>query len=140
VTTGSNDKAPVLGIHHIAVQTHDLKASIRLYRDVLGMRIVNEWGTPERRVTLLDTGDGAHIELVAPAGAELLTPGETPTYPLLHIALSTNDIHAAVEQVRISGYDIVIEPKDVQLGPVRATIAFFIGPNNERIEFFQTNE
>lgn len=139
MTIKTNNIVPGLGIHHIAIQTHDLAVSIHLYRDVLGMRIVNEWGSPERQVVLLDTGDGAHIELVAPAGAVLLTPGETPTYPLLHLALTTNDIHVAVEQVRTSGYEIVIEPKDVQLGPLRATVAFFIGPNGERIEFFQTN-
>ena len=137
--TAINNKVPGLAIHHLAVQTHDLAASIRLYRDVLGMRIVNQWGSAERRITLLDIGDGSHIELVAPAGATPLTASIVPTYPLLHLALTTTDIHAAVERVRTSGYDIVIEPKDVQLGPLKASVAFFIGPNSERIEFFQTN-
>ena len=139
MTIEINEKVPGLGIHHIAVQTHDLQASIRLYRDVLGMRIVNEWGPPERRIALLDTGDGAHIELVAPAGAVPLAVSESPTHPLLHLALTTTNIRSAVEKVRKAGYEITLEAKDVQLGPVRATVAFFIGPNGERIEFFQTN-
>jgi hypothetical protein len=33
------------------------------------MRIVKEAGTLERRVTLLDIGDGSHIELIAPSDA-----------------------------------------------------------------------
>jgi len=140
MTTETDKKIPGLGLHHIAVQTHDLPASIRLYRDVLGMRIVNEWGNPERRITLLDIGDGAHIELVAPAGAKPFNVPETPKHPLLHIALTTTDIRTAIEQVRSAGYEITIEPKDVQLGPLRASVAFFIGPNSEKIEFFQTHQ
>ena len=37
------------------------------------------------------------------------------------------------------GYPVTVEPKDVQLGPIAATIAFFTGPNGETIEFFQVN-
>ena len=96
MTTTTNHKVPGLSVHHLAVQTHDLPASLRLYRDVLGMRIVNEWGSSERRITLLDTGNGAHIELVAPVGAVPLTTSNPPSHPLLHIALTTTDIRAAV--------------------------------------------
>ena len=38
------------GSQHIAVQAHDWEASLRLYRDVLGMTIVEQWGTPRRMV------------------------------------------------------------------------------------------
>ena len=136
-TGSSNRQIPGCGVHHIALQTRDWEASLRLYRDVLGMQIVAEFGTPERPVLMLDIGDGSHMELFAPlpgaadrpAGADVLT----------HIALATTDTRQALEQVRQAGYTITVEPKDVQLGPIAATIAFFIGPNGETVEFFQTN-
>src|SRR5689334_10370960 len=100
------------GTHHIALQTLDWEASLRLYRDVLGMQVVAEFGTPERPVLLLDIGDGSHMELFAPlpGGADQLAANV-----LTHIALATTDTRQATEQVRRAGYTIKTEPKDVQL-------------------------
>jgi len=54
------------GTHHIAVQTRDWAASMRLYQEVLGMTLVAEFGSPERKIVLLDIGDGSHMELFQP--------------------------------------------------------------------------
>jgi catechol 2,3-dioxygenase-like lactoylglutathione lyase family enzyme len=132
----TNRLIPGCGTHHLAVQTQDLEASLRLYRDVLGMPVVAEFGPPERRILLLDIGDGSHIELFEPPpGFIAPAPGQ---YPLMHIALRTSDTRQATEHVRAAGYTITTEPKDVQLGSIKATIAFFNGPAGELIEFFQT--
>jgi glyoxylase I family protein len=133
----TNRQIPGCGTHHIAVQTRDWDASLRLYRDTLGMQIVAEFGTPERRIILLDIGDGSYLELFAP----LPEPADQPSGAglLTHIALATSDARLATERVRQGGYTITTEPKDVQLGPIAATIAFFSGPNGETIEFFQTH-
>jgi len=134
IVNSNNSLLPGGGIHHIAVQTFDPEASLRLYRDVLGMRIVKETVTPQRSITLLDIGDGSHVELVATPGA---APGggiAAGNNPLLHIALRTTDLRAVIEQVRSAGYEITVEPKEVR----QATIAFFKGPNAELIEFYQT--
>jgi glyoxylase I family protein len=133
----TNRRIPGCGAHHIALQTLDWDASLRLYRDVLGMQIVAEFGSPERRILLLDIGDGSHMELFAPLPNTADQPASTNL--LTHIALATTDTRQATELVRQAGYTIKTEPKDVQLGPIAATIAFFIGPNGETIEFFQTN-
>ena len=133
----TNRQIPGCGAHHIALQTRDWEASLRLYRDVLGMQIVAEFGTPERRILLLDIGDGSHMELFAPQAAAADQPAAA--HVLTHIALATTNTRQATELVRQAGYPITVEPKDVQLGPVAATIAFFTGPNDETIEFFQTN-
>ena len=53
------------GMHHVAVQARDWEASLRLYRDVLGMEPIAEFGAPERKIVLLDTGDGSYMELFA---------------------------------------------------------------------------
>lgn len=134
-----NSVIPGCGAHHIAVQTRDWEASLRLYRDVLGMALVAEFGSPERKIILLDMGDGSHMELFEPT-SKTPAPGEPAgNDPITHIALATTDARAATEHVRQAGYEITVEPKDVQLGALSVTIAFFRGPNGESIEFFQTH-
>lgn len=133
----TNRQIPGCGTHHIALQTRDWEASLRLYRDILGMQVVAEFGPPERRIFLLDIGDGSHMELFAPLPAAADQPVAAELIP--HIALATTDTRLAIERVREAGYTIRTEPKDMQLGPLSVTIAFFFGPNGETIEFFQTN-
>jgi len=127
------------GCHHIAVQTRDWEASLRLYRDVLGMPVVAQFGSPERKVWLLDMGDGSHMELFQPK-ADTPAPGSpAPNDPVTHFALTATDTRAATEHVRAAGYQITVEPKDVDLGSMKVTISFFLGPNGESIEFFQVH-
>ena len=86
-----------------------------------------------------DAGAGAHIELFQPI-AETPAPGsESANDPLTHVALAAADARAATERVRQAGYEITVEPKDVDLGGLQVTIAFFIGPCGEVLEFFQTH-
>ena len=127
------------GTHHIAVQTRDWDASLKLYRDVLGMEFVAEFGGPDRKIILLDTGDGSHMELFAPTEASPVPNSESPNDPLMHFALATADTRAAIERVRQEGYEVTVEPKDLSLGGLTVTIAFFLGPSGESIEFFQTH-
>ena len=134
----TNSVIPGGGIHHIAVQTRDWEASLRLYRDVLGMPVVAQFGTPERPIWLLDCGDGAHIELFGPQ-ADMPAEG-TAAFPITHIALATTDTVGAIERVRAAGYQVTVEPKTMQLGPLNVTLAFFAGPNGESLEFFQVNQ
>tara|TARA_B100000579_G_scaffold420384_1_gene420052 strand:- start:408 stop:854 length:447 start_codon:yes stop_codon:yes gene_type:complete len=136
----NNFKIPVCGTHHIAVQSYDWEASLRLYCEVLGMRVVEEFGLPDRKIILLDIGDGSHMEIFAPieegASSEVILGDQVP---ILHFALATTDTRGAIEQVRSAGYEITVEPKEVKLGSLDVTIAFFRGPSGEMVEFFQTN-
>src|SRR6186997_2744882 len=100
----TNRHIPGCGTHHIALQTLDWEASLRLYRDVLGMQIVAEFGTPERRILLLHMGDGSHMELFAPQAAVADRPAAGNV--LTHIALATTDTRQATELVRKAGYTI----------------------------------
>ena len=127
------------GTHHIAVQARDWAASLRLYRDVLGMEVAAEFGPPERKILLLDMGDGSHIELFQPKADTPPAGSPAANDPIMHIALATTDTQAALEHVRAAGYEITVEPRTVDLGALTVTIAFFKGPNGELIEFFQTH-
>jgi catechol 2,3-dioxygenase-like lactoylglutathione lyase family enzyme len=133
-----NAVAKTCGLHHITIQTRDWEASRRLYQDILGMQVVAEWGPQERRMKLLDVGDGSHLELVAPTATSPAVGSPTPNDPLVHVALATSDAAASLELVRQAGYEVTMEPKSVMLGDLAATVAFFQGPNGEVVEFFQT--
>lgn len=134
-----NPIIPGSGCHHIALQTRDWAASLKLYRDVLGMEVVAEFGSPERKIVLLDMGDGSHMELFQPK-ADTPAPGAAAANdPIMHFALATSDTKAATEHVRAAGYEITVEPKTLQLGNLTVTLAFFNGPDGESIEFFQVH-
>ena len=127
------------GMHHVAVQARDWEASLRLYRDVLGLEPIAEFGAPERKIVLLDTGDGSHMELFAPTAESPAEGSESPNDPVTHFALAVDDAPAATEHVRAAGYEVTMEPKDLQLDSLNVTIAFFTGPSGESVEFVQTH-
>ena len=57
-----------------------------------------------------------------------------------HFAFATNDVDACVEAVKAAGYEVFIEPKDIEIAstPVfPARIAFCKGPLGEEIELFE---
>ena len=128
------------GTHHVAVQTRDWEASLRLYRDVLGMTTVAEFGSPERKIMLLDTGDGSHMELFQPTAEAPGMDSPSANDPITHFALATTDTEASIEHVRQAGYEVTVEPKQLNLGGLDVTIAFFNGPCGESIEFFQVHQ
>ena len=132
----SNTVIQGCGTHHIALQTRNWDASLKLYCDVLGMTEAASFsGGDGQKIVLLDTGDGSHIELFGPSAGTART-GEGVD-PILHFALTTTDAKAATEHVRRAGYKITVEPKELNLGGLEVTIAFFEGPSGEVVEFFE---
>ena len=57
-----------------------------------------------------------------------------------HFAFATDNVDACVEAVKAAGYEVFIEPKDIEIAstPVfPARIAFCKGPLGEEIELFE---
>ena len=127
-----------LGTHHIAVQTQDYEASVAFYTEVMGMQKVVEWSGGDRRIALLDIGDGSHLELFEPVPGTMPS-GDATDNVVFHFALATTDIANALKRVRAAGIEITVELKTVDLGSLNVTIAFFKGPGGEVVEFFQVN-
>lgn len=120
--------------HHIAISTMDIEKSIKFYTGVLGFKITKEWGEGTGRIVMVESDEGACLELFA-NGTTLLPEGTVK-----HIALQVDDTRALLEKVRKAGMEITIEPKDVDIPsnpPMPVTLAFFKGPDGEIIEFFQ---
>jgi methylmalonyl-CoA/ethylmalonyl-CoA epimerase len=99
-------------IDHIGVAVEDLDAAIELYRDSFGMREQHRETIAafDVEAVLLEVGDG-HVELLKPLSAdgplgkflEKNGPG------IHHVAYQTDDINAALEQVRAAGLELIDE-------------------------------
>ena len=109
-----------LGIDHTAIAVADTAASLKFYRDVLGLRVVGEsenYGTEQEH---LNNVFGAHLRITslrAPVGPgiellEYLSPRDARPYPvdehandLIHrqTELDTDDAEAAIASLRSAG-------------------------------------
>jgi glyoxylase I family protein len=98
------------------------------YMDILGLKICREWDGG----LMLDTGNGL-IEIFTNQA------GEHQLGVIRHMALLTEDVDGIVIKVREAGYEVFVEPNDVDIPanpvyPIR--MAFCYGPLGEQIEFF----
>ena len=126
----------ITGFHHAAIRSTGFDASVRFYENVLGLNSRISWGEPGNRAIMIDAGDGNYIEIFE--SSESLRGNEAT---ILHFALRTDDCSTMLEQVRKSGAEVTMEPKEVTIdsnvGPIQVKIAFFKGPDGEIIELFE---
>jgi lactoylglutathione lyase len=120
-------------LEHIGVKVKNMDTSIRFYTEVLGMNLV-------KRAKLADGvelgflsfpgSDNIEIELIGRGHDGL--PNESIVH---HIAFTVTDIQAEIDRLKGFGVDLMDEtPRTILDGDL---IAFFFGPDGERLEFFQ---
>lgn len=123
-------------ILHTMLRVGDLNASKRFYCDVLGMKVLREEDYPDGKFTLCFVGFGGEATETV---IELTHNWDTPRYELGnafgHIALGTDDIHAAVERIRASGGKVTREPGPMKHGTT--VIAFVEDPDGYKVELIE---
>jgi catechol 2,3-dioxygenase-like lactoylglutathione lyase family enzyme len=133
-----------LGIDHTAIVVADTEASLRFYRDVLGLRVAGgseNWGTEQEhlnnvfgarlRITSLRAAGGPGVELL-----EYLAPRDGRPYPAdalpndlvhWHTTLAIHDPETAARALRAAGSAFVspgpVRLPDAHLGFSRAFLA-----------------
>lgn len=133
--SGINSRIGGGGFHHVAIKTRDFDRSMAFYVEGLGFRQKVAWGEQGKRAVMLDTGDGNYLEMF-----EDLEYEPQPNGVHLHFALRTTNCDAALEQARVAGATVTVEPKDVTIPsdpPTVVRLAFCKGPEGAVIEFFQ---
>ena len=115
---------------HTMVRVTDLDASLRFYRDALGLQVVRQTEHPQGRFTLVylaAPGDEeAQIELTFNWDPEAYTGGRN----FGHVAYAVDDIYATCARLQQHGVQILRPPRDGRMAFVRS-------PDNISIELLQ---
>ena len=118
---------------HTMVRVSDLEASLKFYRDALGLDVVREYEVPSGRYTLVylaAPGDhDAQVELTYNWDPEQL--GGARNFG--HIAYAVDDIYATCERLQAHGVTILRPPRDGRMAFVRS-------PDNISIELLQRGQ
>ena len=118
---------------HTMVRVTDLEASLRFYRDALGLEVLSRRENPAGRFTLVflaAPGDrSAQVELTSNWDPEAYTGGRN----FGHLAYAVDDIYALCARLQAHGVTIQRPPRD-------GFMAFVRSPDNISIELLQRGE
>lgn len=105
---------------HAMVRVRDLPASLRFYRDALGLVETKRHDVPQGRFTLVYLAAPANLE----AEIELTWNYDDEDYGdarnFGHLAFAVDDIHAACERLQAHGVTINRPPRDGRMAFVRS--------------------
>lgn len=120
----------------LIVEAEDHEATVRFYRDVLGLReqIAFE-GSGNARVAILEAGR-ATLELANPAQRQMIDEVEVgrPTGPGIRVAFEVADAAAMTDRLAAAGATVVATPRET---PWRSLNARLEGPAGLGITLFQ---
>lgn len=115
---------------HTMVRVTDIDASLRFYRDALGLQELSRKDYPQGRYTLVflaAPGDEeAQVELTHNWDPEVYGGGRN----FGHLAYAVDDIYATCQRLREHGVTILRPPRDGRMAFVRS-------PDNISIELLQ---
>ena len=115
---------------HTMVRVTDLDASLRFYRDALGLEVLSVREVPQGRFTLAflaaPGNSSAQVELTYNWDPETYTGGRN----FGHLAYAVDDIYATCARLQAHGVAIVRPPRD-------GYMAFVRSPDHISIELLQ---
>lgn len=116
---------------HTMVRVTDLEASLRFYRDALGLTVLRVLQVPQGRFTLAflaAPGDEqAQIELTHNWDPEVYRGGRN----FGHLAYAVDNIYATCERLQAHGVELLRPPRD-------GYMAFVRSPDGISVELLQT--
>lgn len=120
-------------MEHIGIMANDMNESIRFYSEVLGLELVERISlseTVELAFLSFPGQESVQIELIGRESSDLPEEGQVN-----HLAFTVSDLQAVMTNLRKAGIEFSQEwPKTILDG---RQIAFFKGPNGEKLELFQ---
>ncbi len=118
---------------HTMVRVSDVEASLRFYRDALGLEVLRRKDEPAGRFTLIFLAapgqPEAQIELTHNWDPEVYTGGRN----FGHIAYAVDDIYATCRRLQEHGVTILRPPRDGRMAFVRS-------PDGISVELLQAGE
>lgn len=116
-------------IAHVALYTPAFEQTLRFYEEVFGAKNLGLFEIGRRGCWLSLDGDILEV-FESPARGDGAWK---------HIAIACQDVDAVYQKALEHGAKAYVEPKNLSLEleqPLRARIAFIIGPGGEQIELF----
>ena len=119
-------------LDHVSIQTIDWERSLGFYRGALGLKRTMHAQFPGgKEIVLLGDENGTRVELISPPAH----PTERSNSGVIaHIAFEVSDVAGTIAEIRRLGYRVTTDTTEIDVPGLRATIAFFEGPNGESIE------
>ena len=126
---------PNYWFHHLHLMSPDEIKTAEFYEKMFGATrvLVREGGRPGSRAVDLDLNGTRIIVTTQREGAKV--PGE-PQSGMEHFGLRTDDVTAAVTELKANGVEIVLDVTEFGKG---AKIAFLRGPENMLIELVEVS-
>ncbi|WP_409342660.1 VOC family protein [Paenibacillus sp. MBLB4367] len=120
-------------VEHIGVWVKNMDESVRFYTEVLGMNLIDRVRIDaELELGFLSFAGAEDVQL------ELISrgyEGQPDNGIVHHVAFTVTEIESEVERLKQLGVRMLDETPRVILDGVK--IAFFFGPDGERLELFQ---
>ena len=115
---------------HTMVRVTDLQASLRFYRDALGLEVLRIHDVPQGRFTLafLAAPGDAHAQVELTYNWDAEDYGSARNFG--HLAYAVDDIYATCERLQAHGVQIVRPPRD-------GNMAFVRSPDQISVELLQ---
>lgn len=118
-------------IEHIGIQVRDLDRSIKFYTEVLGLPL-------RRRVRLNESLEVAFLS-VGESEIELICKATEYTFAregiVNHLTFRVDDVASVLDHLRRHGVEL-IHQQPLFIKGLGARIAFFWGPDGEKLELF----
>lgn len=124
----------MLSFSHVGLVVTDLKRSVKFYQEVVGLNLLDEHPDTGRGLDIAFVGtDAPIIELLCYTDASKSERPERGRYD--HFAWYVDDIEQKVAAIKQHGVEF--QPDEIRTALDGRRIAFFHGPDGERIELVQ---